>query len=62
MEATRFEGLLNVTCQQEDLEGRNVLFMPDGIGIFEEDVCEGWKQLTDNHVLKNKQYFCRSRW
>jgi len=34
LSATRFEGLLNVTCQQEDLEERNVLFMPDGGPIY----------------------------
>ena len=34
LSATRFEGLLNVTCQQEDLEERNVLFMPDGGPVY----------------------------
>jgi hypothetical protein len=34
LSATRFESLLNVTCQQEDLEDRNVLFMPDGGDVY----------------------------
>jgi len=34
LSATRFEGLLNVTCQQADLEERNVLFMPDGGPVY----------------------------
>jgi hypothetical protein len=34
LSATRFESLLNVTCQQEDLEDRNVLFMLDGGAVY----------------------------
>ena len=31
---TQFASLLNVSCKQEDLEGRNVLFMPDGGQVY----------------------------
>ena len=34
LSVTRFEGLLNVSCQQEDLEDRNVLFMSDGGAVY----------------------------
>ena len=34
LSATRFEGLLNVTCQQENLEERHVLFMTDGGPLY----------------------------
>lgn len=34
LSATRFESLLNVSCRQEDLEGRNVLFMVDGLAVY----------------------------
>jgi Type III restriction enzyme, res subunit len=34
LSATRFESLLNVTCRQEELEERNVLFMPDGGAVY----------------------------
>ncbi|KAA6232513.1 type III restriction endonuclease subunit R [Chlorobium phaeovibrioides] len=34
LSATRFEGLLNVSCQQKDLEERNVLFMTDGGAVY----------------------------
>jgi hypothetical protein len=32
--ATEFASLLNVSCKQEDLEERNVLFMPDGGQVY----------------------------
>jgi hypothetical protein len=31
---TQFTSLLNVSCKQEDLEDRNVLFMPDGGRVY----------------------------
>ncbi|MEI6757330.1 MAG: hypothetical protein FDX18_03955 [Chlorobium sp.] len=34
LSATRFEGLINVPCLQEDLEERHVLFMPDGGAVY----------------------------
>ena len=34
LSVTRFESLLNVSCHQEDLENRNVLFMPDGGAMY----------------------------
>jgi hypothetical protein len=32
--ATQFASLLNVSCEQNDLEERNVLFMPDGGQVY----------------------------
>ncbi len=32
--ATQFASLLNVSCKQEELEERNVLFMSDGSQIY----------------------------
>jgi hypothetical protein len=32
--ATPFASLLNVSCKQNDLEERNVLFMPDGGSVY----------------------------
>jgi Type III restriction enzyme, res subunit len=45
LSATRFESLINVSCQQEDLEERNVLFMADGAGVYLRKMFErvgGW--------------------
>ena len=44
LSATRFEGLINVSCQQEELEKRNVLFMADGGCVYLRKLFErvGW--------------------
>ena len=45
LSGTRFESLINVSCQQEDLVERNVLFMADGAGVYLRKMFErvgGW--------------------
>jgi len=40
---TQFASLLNVSCKQEDLEDRNVLFMPDGGMVYLKKMFERMK-------------------
>lgn len=37
---TQFASLLNISCKQEELEERNVLFMPDGGQVYMKKMFE----------------------